>query len=188
MKNRIFSGMLVAMMTAGMIGTAQGGAVLAKATEVPETEALIGGDPATWAPEEFDSAEALSKEAGFCIYDLNDLPFSPEETVYQYLRSGVAEIIYQGTGTQKIRLRKAEGEEDISGDYIKYEQVSESSLCGIKITVKENADGCHLVMWSDEANTWVLSFTEGVEEKEAFRLFTDVMHTEFLPESKGEKD
>lgn len=176
------------MMTAGMIGMAQSGVVLAKETEASETEILVGGDPATWAPEEFDSAEELSEEAGLRIYDLNDLPFLPAETVYQYLRSGVAEIIYQGTGTQEIRLRKAEGEADISGDYTEYEQVSESSLCGIKITVKENTDGCHMIMWSDEANTWVLSFAEGVEEKEAFRLFTDVMHTEFLTESKGERD
>lgn len=78
-----------------------------------------------------DEAEAL---VGF---DFN-LPNLDYETKYNVISNQIIEVDYQNKFDTNIILRKAYGNDDISGDYSTYENIEEINIDNIDITFKNS--------------------------------------------------
>ena len=114
--------------------------------------------------EAYDSAAALSAALGFSVDDLAELPFTPDTVFYLDCWGEYAEITYE-TAESSVTFRKIPGQEDISGDYNTYDTVTTRTIAGEEVTLKGDADGYSLAIWSDDAYSYALSFTPQVAEE-----------------------
>lgn len=114
--------------------------------------------------EAYDSAAALSAALGFPVEDLAELPFTPDTVSYLDCWGEYAEITYENADAS-VTFRKIPGQEDISGDYNTYDTVMTQTIAGEEVTLKGDADGYSLTIWSDDTYSYALSFTPQVAEE-----------------------
>ena len=112
----------------------------------------------------YDSAAALSAALGFPVEDLAELPFTPDTVSYLDCWGEYAEITYENADAS-VTFRKIPGQEDISGDYNVYDTVTTQTIAGEEVTLKGDADGYFLAIWSDDTYSYALSFTPQVAEE-----------------------
>ena len=129
------------------------------------TEELVSGSQ--WGPQECSSAEALSETVGFSIENLEQLPFTVQETNYIYLGDGLAEIRYHGAGEERLDYRKSAGEEDNSGVYLEFDRVQEEEVNAAKVTLKGDADRTYLILWQKDGFSYSIYTEEGIPTGEA---------------------
>ena len=85
----------------------------------------------------------------------------------------MAQITYR-SGDASVTLRKAPGDEDISGDYNVYESVRELQLGSVAVTVKGSGNDCALALWQQNGFSYALSFEPGISEQEAITLISEI--------------
>lgn len=114
---------------------------------------------------EYSSLEEAAGNAGF--------PFDVPETVDGYSQriiramaggegAAMIEVIYQNEidenestdRADEIRMRKAKGDEDISGDYTEYSETGSLTIGNIQATVKGEHGNIHLATWTDNGYTY----------------------------------
>lgn len=154
-----------------------------KGNTVDDNATIVGDDPATWEPtitidseqksdieipdpfSECSSLEEAAQNAGFS--------FNVPETVDGYAQriirttageegSAMIEVIYQNEidgnestdSADEIRMRKAKGDEDISGDYTEYSETSSLTVGNIQVTVKGGHGNINLATWTDNGYTY----------------------------------
>ena len=125
--------------------------------------------------QECESADALAAAVGFPIEELSNLPFTPDEISYVDYFGEMAQITY-GSDDTSVTLRKARGNEDISGDYNEYSAVSELWIDSVSIVLKGDGDTCSLALWQQDGFSYSLSVEPGVSEQEITMLVTDVLN------------
>lgn len=121
---------------------------------------------ASWGLQECSSAEALSEAAGFSIENLEQLPFTVQETNYIYLGDGLAEIRYYGAAEERLDYRKSVGMEDNSGVYLEFDRVQEEEVNGIQVTLKGDADRVYLILWQKDGFSYSIYEEEGIPAEE----------------------
>ena len=126
----------------------------------PTPEELVSGSQ--WGLQECSSAEALSEAAGFSIENLEQLPFTVQETNYIYLGDGLAEIRYSGTEEERLDYRKSAGEEDNSGVYLEFDSVQEAEVSGTKVTLKGDETYVYLILWQKDGFSYSVYTEEGI--------------------------
>lgn len=152
-----------------------------KGNPVDDNTNIVGNDPATWGPtivseqtsdieipdpfSECGSLEEAAQNTGFS--------FNVPETVDGYAQriirtmagkkdSAMIEVIYQNeigqnesTGSaNEIRMRKAKGDEDISGDYTEYSEISSLTIGNIQATLKGEHGKINLATWIGNGYTY----------------------------------
>lgn len=122
---------------------------------------------ASWGIQECSSAEALSEAAGFPVEDLEQLPFEAQETCYNYLGDGLAEIRYYGAGEERLDYRKSIGMEDNSGVYLDFDRVQEENVNGTKATLKGDEARVYLILWQKDGFSYSIYDEEGIPTAEA---------------------
>ena len=128
---------------------------------------------ASWGIQECSSAEALSEAAGFPVEDLEQLPFTVQDTNYIYLGDELAEIRYYGTGEERLDYRKSVGTEDNSGVYLDFDRVQEVESNGVKVTLKGNADRIYLILWQKDDFSYSIYEEEGIPTEETEEWMDD---------------
>ncbi len=129
-----------------------------------ETEAAAGiANPFS----EFETLGEASSAAGVEI----EIPEGPEGyrvTCYRAIRdTGLLEIVYlngpaSSEDTQEAyRIRKAEGDEDISGDFNDYSQVIETEADGKTVTLKGEEDRIFCATWTDGGYSYAIDIDMG---------------------------
>lgn len=73
-----------------------------------------------------------------------------------------------------MHVRKAEGEEDISGDFNAYGFETEINGGNYKVTVKGNDGRVHLMTWIRSGYSYSISLTEGISLDDAARIVSDI--------------
>ena len=115
----------------------------------------------------YSTLEEAEKIAGFEL----DCP----ETYHEWTVSRISvysetmiEVIYQNSAEEEMmRVRKAEGSDDISGDYNHYAQ-EETLQAGAKtVTAKGSEDQFSLLTWNDQGYSYAVLFQEPVGSEEA---------------------
>ncbi len=101
------------------------------------------------------SLEAAEEAVGFEIA----LPESIAAENYIVINGEILEIDFDGG-----YIRKAEGGNDVSGDYNEYENVKTADVNGSKVTLKGSGDKIMLAIWADGDYTYCISVTDGVDE------------------------
>ncbi len=129
-------------------------------TEMNTGEQLVSG--AQWGMQECSSVEALSEAAEFPIEELEQLPFTVQETNYIYLGDGLAEIRYSGTEEERLDYRKSAGEEDNSGVYLEFDRVQEEEVSGTKVTLKGDETYVYLILWQKDGFSYSIYTEEGI--------------------------
>ena len=143
------------------------GGTMMKNTLIPSQPApdqeMVGGG---YGMEECASLTELSQKAGYDVKDIpeSDIPFKVTSTSYTWCWNEFAQIVYEGDNNS-LTYRKTEMDEDISGDYNQYDQVSDITINGINVTVKGNADLYYLATWHTKDYSYSISLNEGVTLK-----------------------
>ena len=109
-----------------------------------------------------ESAEDLSRIALYQIYDLEGLPFEPENTVYSF-HAGISQIWYR-SGSQDIIYRKGYGTDDVSGVEDTFTEVKTTDIADLKVTFKGNGENYALATWSDEQFSYSVFASEGLTD------------------------
>lgn len=110
------------------------------------------------------SEKELSELVGFEVGDLTELPFELSQTAYYSYWGVLAEIIYTGKEEEALTFRKSWKEEDNSGDYNQYEQVTVIWVKDAAVTLKGDNGQYSLAIWQKDGVSYSLSFAEGVAE------------------------
>ncbi|MBO6271047.1 MAG: hypothetical protein J6N19_18110 [Clostridium sp.] len=125
--------------------------------------------------QECESADALAAAVGFPVEELSNLPFVQEEVCYAVYFGEMAQITY-GSSDTSVTLRKARGNEDISGDFNEYSSVSELKIDTVPVTLKGDGDTCSLALWQREGFSYSLSIDPGISEQEITMLINDLLN------------
>ncbi len=118
--------------------------------------------------ETLEDAEQL---AGFSLSLPETLPDWVTETAIQATQTGMIEIVYRGADNE-LRIRKATGTEDISGDYSDYETAEEVSVGNLKVQMRGSGDKYSLAFWNDGTYSFSVSVTDGIEPEDMNTLIS----------------
>ena len=87
-----------------------------------------------------------------------------------YNNSLIDAVYYDASGELTMHIRKAGGNDDISGDYNTYETETEISTAGKTVTLKGDGGLYRLLMWAENGYSYALSLNEGITPEEAAAL------------------
>ena len=135
-------------------------------TPAPEQSVQIGNPYVTC-----QDAMEMQKEAQLEVSLPQSLPEWVTETIYRAMPGKLVEVIYQG-GDNEIRVRIANGSEDISGVYGTDAQekkdlsAGENTIHASGVTQDGGVFLVYLTTWTADGRTYSVSSTEGVPEEE----------------------
>jgi hypothetical protein len=128
---------------------------------------------------EFETLSAACRAAGVEI----EIPEGPEGypvTCYRAARdTGLLEIVYLDgpanaeDSKEGYRIRKAAGDEDISGDFNAYSQTSEAEAEGKTVTLKGEEDRIFCATWTDGGYSYAIDINmdgNGMSQDEVLAL------------------
>ena len=122
-------------------------------------------------------AEEMQEQAALSLTLPEKLPDWVTETIYRAMPGKLAEVIYQG-GENEIRVRAAEGSEDISGVYGSDREARDVTVGEKTIHTKgADADGERLLFaatWTDGGRTYSVTSTQGVPEETLLELVEEI--------------
>lgn len=111
-----------------------------------------------------DSLADAIKDAGFEI-KIPDAIKNYNPAVYRSIKGDMLEIIYCDSDSQEgLRVRKAHGTDDISGDYNVYTTEKDMTVGDVKVHIKENDDVVFVATWTRGD----FSFAIVIEENQHF--------------------
>ena len=113
------------------------------------------------APVVYNSASELSEASGIFIEDLENVPFVPEETVYQYYDNGIAEIVYSDC-EEVLSYRVSCGDEDNSGDCNEYAEVFQKEIDGTVYTLKGDGELIYCALFRRGDSSYSITSTVGL--------------------------
>lgn len=129
--------------------------------EAPEEEMVLGGAEIVTQP----SVHALEKAVGFEVEELENLPFTVEETTYCSYWGELAEITYTGSDQSAV-YRKSEGAEDNSGDYRAYAEEHTEKIGSKEVLIKGEKNQCCLAVWYEDDYAYSVAFEHGITLEE----------------------
>ena len=106
---------------------------------------------------------SLSEAVGYEVSEPSALPFEADAAVYTAY-GDMAEIDYSGGGDRAV-YRQSPGSADNSGDYNEYAAVTDVTACGVRVTLKGEAqDKYTLALWNRDGYSCSLSLSEPLSE------------------------
>lgn len=88
--------------------------------------------------------------------------------VYRVIEGELLEVIYEGEG--EIRIRKAVGDSDVSGDYNTYSKQRMVARKGRTILLEGEDDKVYKATWSDSGYSYSITSDKGIEENFLIQL------------------
>lgn len=110
---------------------------------------------------EYETLGQAARAAGFELTAPGTVNGS-DSRVYQAIEGDLLEVIYRRGEDEAARVRKAQGGEDISGDYNVYDQVSAVDVDGLSVTMKGENNLVKLAIWTGGGYTYAVSVTGGI--------------------------
>lgn len=149
-------------------------------------EALIGGDPATWGPDEnddnalqpaspfidCDTMKKASEMAGFDITVPESID-GYEKREIQAVENTMIQVNYLSDDTD-VMIRKGIGQKDISGDYTDYETEKTVTVDDSNVTVKLNGDKAYLATWTNGEHAFAVQAEAGMDMESMTGLIQSV--------------
>lgn len=137
--------------------------------DLQDMEVQFLDGPGMQIPDPFEENESLAEAAvklGFGISLPSNLPDAKALIYRTNLRSKMLEIIAYETMAipepihEMYRIRKAEGDSDISGDYIEYSNCITIEVGAKKVLLRGNGEGYVLATWTEGTYSYSLSVEE----------------------------
>lgn len=130
--------------------------------EAADSGEILGADPSTWGPAEHESLEEAENAAGIELELPQEISGAKPTLYLTWYESEYIEAVYtDGEGEEAARVRKAAGDEDISGDYNDYEETNTAELDGITVTFKGDSEKIMLAVWQNGGYTYAVSVSAG---------------------------
>ncbi|HEX3075302.1 MAG TPA: hypothetical protein VHQ24_00385 [Lachnospiraceae bacterium] len=139
--------------------------VIACSSKSPQKEKEVASEETTQIPnpfEDFDTIDEAEKSAGFEISDIKSIPDTYRLTAIRAVENDLIEIIYKD-GENEIRIRKAKGNEDISGDYNEYKDSNTVEINNASVTMKGNDGKVSVATWVDGDYSYSITANVGKE-------------------------
>lgn len=113
---------------------------------------------------EYDTLEEAERAAGFDITG-PDSYGGYTEPYYAVIEGKILEVQYYDISDSRgMTIRKAKGNEDISGDYNEYDNITEIQVNGNTVTIKGNGDEFSLAVWVSGDYSYSASVSSGISE------------------------
>lgn len=114
-----------------------------------------------------DTLDEASKIAGFNL----SVPVTYgdyKKQVIQAIEDDMIEVIYfNDTDNEGLRIRKAKGTDDISGDYNEYKDVETVKVGDVEVTEKGSDGDIAVVIWNDGTYSYAIDAGEAKLNSEA---------------------
>ena len=116
---------------------------------------------------EVKTLDEASKIAGFTL----EVPESYEEykeRVIQAIENDMIEVIYldEESGFEGLRIRKAKGTDDISGDYNEYKNIETVKVGDYEVTEKSDGGNIFVATWTDGTYSYAIDIDRAELSKE----------------------
>ncbi len=172
MKKVLFIAMaaMCAGLTIGMTACSNAAESSAKATDdavvsvqtiAADTEEICGADPSTWSPfTDCKSLEEAEEVAGFDISIPDKIEGYDAISYAAMQQDKLIQVDYSKDDNRYICIRKAVGDEDISGDYNAYKEETRTELDGRQVTFKGNDGKVSLATWTDGDYAYSLMYAD----------------------------
>lgn len=176
MKKVLFIAMaaMCAGLTIGMTACSNAAESSAKATDdavvsvqtiAADTEEICGADPSTWSPfTDCKSLEEAEEVAGFDISIPDKIEGYDAISYAAMQQDKLIQVDYSKNDNRYICIRKAVGDEDISGDYNVYKEETRAELDGRQVTFKGNDGKVSLTTWTDGDYAYSLMYADITDE------------------------
>lgn len=125
---------------------------------------------------ECDTIEEAEELAGFEISEVKNVPEKYKQTNIRVIEKELIELIYEDGGNE-IRIRKAVGNEDISGDYNEYEENELISMDKVTVARRGSNGKGNVFTWTDGAHSYALLANidgEGIEKDLAIDIIKEI--------------
>lgn len=125
---------------------------------------------------DLETVEEAEKIAGFSL-EVPEIPEEYEKWAIRVLKSDdqpVFEEIWRKKDEKEIRIRKAPGTEDISGDYIVYAQENTVTVDDSEVTMKGAEDKIQLATWTNGGYTYSIYVEVGISAEEMTEFVENV--------------
>ena len=113
---------------------------------------------------DYDTLEAAAKAAGFELKAPSSVKGFSEKLI-QVCDGEMIQVIFLN-GDDRLFIRKAEGSEDISGDYNEYSDSRTVTVNGNSVTLRGDDGKVSTAVWTSGGYTYSVSFDTPVSEDE----------------------
>ena len=158
---------IAAVLLAAALMTAAAVPAFAANTTAATTSASVSDSEYRYMPvnsfADYDRQSDAETKSGVTV-TLPDAIAGYKTDVYRASESlSMIEVIYARTsGTDQIRVRKAVGNDDISGDYNIYSETSSEAINSHAVTFKGNNGKVNLATWTADGFIYAISSDEGL--------------------------
>lgn len=126
-----------------------------------KSDAVISGDAETPCPFiDCDTMTDAGKIAGFIVTVPEKMPEGYEQKLIQAVENDLVQIFYKN-GEDEILIRKAKGDQDISGDYNQYKEIKIITVGNLKVSTKGNDGKVNVATWVDGEYTFSINANLG---------------------------
>lgn len=122
---------------------------------------------------EYTSMEEAAQAAGFDLSVPDSIDGLEKSAIRVDEEGKLFEVIYGGED-EKVVIRKAEGNEDISGDYTEYGQVNTVSVANSEVTMKGNNDKVNVAIWTNGDYSYSIASSAGLSKTAMIDLINAV--------------
>ena len=134
--------------------------VTEEVTEASTTQAQDYGVPNPF--EIVDTLDEAAKIAGFSLEAPTEYA-DYKSIVIQAIADDMIEVIYfNDTDNEGLRIRKAIGTDDISGDYNEYKDVETVKVGDVEVTEKGNDGNISVASWTDGTHSYSINVDEAL--------------------------
>lgn len=136
----------------------------------PENSSLIGH---TEISNPFVSCDSMSAAAELAGFELA-LPKGIGSGELRVIENEMIEVGAKSDDGKELRIRKAAGNQDISGDYNSYAENTEITVDGLTVTLKGSDGKFNTAIWTDGEFVFSLSCSQGLSQEEISTMIAHI--------------
>ncbi len=157
------------------------------------TEAAAEAEPeetGTQIPNPYVDYETLEEacEAAGVSLRLPDSIEGYERIDYQAIDGQMVNVIYTAADGSMLLIRKAKGNEDISGDYNEYEHNSEQTINDIDVQVRGDGDTLSAAVWYDNGEAYSMTVDRPMEKDRGLELLQQLIDLNTIFDEDGPEE
>ena len=122
---------------------------------------------------DYATLEEAEEAAGFTLKLPERVKGYPEQTV-QLMSGKMLQVIYRNGHDSRVVVRKAAGEDDVSGDYNSYSDELTCIAGGHEVTLKGNEGTVSLAVWTRNGYSFAVCFDEPAELESAAAIIEQI--------------
>lgn len=126
--------------------------------------------------KEYVTLQEAETALGFKVTVPANLPEGYVQSSIYAIDNDMVQIIYLN-GSSEICFRQGKGNEDISGDYNAYDEVTTETINGMSVTLKGNANKVNTAVWTDGDYSFSITLDaseEGIANEEMIAVISSV--------------